>query len=62
LFGESYETNPVFAQMSIDFFHAYFWQHGIKYHGESNFLELINNKSRKELDAILKNLSGVISI
>jgi hypothetical protein len=55
MLGENYASHELFILRS-DFFHAYLWAYGIKYHGTSLFLERIESKRRDELDTILQSL------
>jgi hypothetical protein len=59
-FWENYMNHELFILKS-EIFHAYFWQFGIKYYGNSTFLSDINKQWRDSLDAILANTKWVIA-
>lgn len=57
---EEYEQHDMFV-LRGDFFHAYLWWQGIKYFGESDFLENIEGKSRNILDSILLGMDHIVA-
>lgn len=60
MFWEDYKNHEMFT-LRADLFHAYLWWQGIKYFGESTFLENIDGKPRDILEDFLKGTDYVVA-